>query len=71
MNYGDLESVHHVARLAFLAMAARAVAAAEFENDPEIHSVAITVSRSDGEPQAAIDLTFNASNGMPIGGVSL
>lgn len=71
MNHGDLESVHHVARLAFLAMAARAVAAGEFENDPEIHTVAITVSRSDSEPQSSIDVTFNASNGMPIGGLSL
>lgn len=71
MNLVDLEQVHHVARLAFLSMSVRAVAAAEFEGNPEVDSVRVLVSRSDSEPQASIDLEFLGSGGFPLGGMSL
>lgn len=71
MNYGDVEQMHHIARLAFLAMAARAVAASEFEGNPEVYAVTITVSRADSEPYPALDLAFVGQGGLPLGGMSL
>lgn len=47
MNCADLESMQHVARLAFLAMAARAVASDQFEktDSAEVDQVVIRVTR--------------------------
>lgn len=71
MNPVDMETMHHAARLAFLAMAARAVGASEFDNDPEVHTLEILVNREALGVEASVDVTFKASNGMPMGGMSL
>lgn len=65
----DLEQMHHVARLAFLAMSARAVGAAEMQSDPAIKSMVVTVYAESGED--AIEVEFRADNGMAIGGMSI
>ena len=71
MTHGDIEQIHHVARLAFLAMSARAVAGDEFETSTEISKVCIVVSRPvDGE-QSSVDVEFHGSAGFPMGGLSL
>ena len=67
----DFESTFHVARMAFLAMSARAVASSEFENDPEIHQVVFSVSRCGQDSQPSIDLEFRNGSGMALGGMSL
>lgn len=71
MNHADIEQIHHVARLAFLAMSARGVAAAEFESDPTIHTVSFNVYRSPGEPQPAVEVVYLNRDGFPSGGMSL
>lgn len=71
MNHADVEQIWHVARLAVLAMCARAVAGAEFETSDEVRSVRLTVSRPvDGE-QSAIDLEFISVTGVAVAGVAL
>ena len=67
----DFESTFHVARLAFLAMSARSVASAEFENDPEVSTVVFAVSRCGHDAQPSIDLKFRNSSGMALGGMAL
>lgn len=67
----DFESQFHVARLAFLAMSARSVASSEFENDPEIHQVVLSVSRCGHEFQSSVDVEFRNGSGMALGGMSL
>jgi len=70
----DMQQIHHVARLAVLAMCARGVAAAEFEN-PEIQTVQITVFRSEsGGPFLAelpVELEVFGASDVPMGGVGL
>lgn len=68
----DIETVHHVARLAFLAMSARAVAADEFEKEPTLHKVVITLSNPtvDGLAEIPVDIEFLQFN-IAIGGMSL
>lgn len=71
MSINDVEQIHHVARLAILAMCARGVAGAEFESSPEVLSVRLTVSRPVEGEQAAIDLEFIGSHPVPLGGMAL
>jgi hypothetical protein len=64
------EEIMHGARLAFLAMSARAVAAAEFDTSDDLQAVRFTVSRvAAAEP--AIDVEFLGSHAIPLGGMSL
>ena len=67
----DIEQIHHIARLAVLAMCARGVAGAEFETSDEVHQVRITVSRPVGQEQSAIDLEVIGTSNVPLGGVAL
>ncbi|MDO8717558.1 MAG: hypothetical protein Q7K20_01045 [Polaromonas sp.] len=71
MAPADVEQIHHIARLAILAMCARGVAGAEFEASDEVHTVRLTVSRPVEGEQAAIDLEFFGLSSVPIGGVAL
>lgn len=71
MTHGDIEQIHHVARLAFLAMSARAVASTEFETSPEVAEVRIRVSRPVGCDQPAVDLEFVGPSGFALGGMSV
>lgn len=66
----DVGQISHIARLAVLAMCARGVAAAEFEDGAEVAAVLITVSRSDAG-ELPVDVQYVSANGMPIGGMSL
>lgn len=66
----DVTQINHVARLALLAMAARAVAAAEFSQCEEILEIRIVVSRHDGV-EMAIDVEYVGAHSIPIGGMSL
>ena len=71
MTHGDIEQIHHVARLAFLAMSARAVAADAFEADPSLHEVVFRVGLPSENQQPPIDVEFVGAGGMPVGGMSL
>lgn len=71
MAPADVEQIHHIARMAVLAMCARGVAGSEFEASDEVHSVRLTVSRPVEGEQAAIDLEFLGSSFIPLGGVAL
>ena len=71
MSIADVEQIHHITRLAILAMAARGAAGAEFEASDEAQAVRITVSRPVGQEQAAVDLEILGSSSIPLGGVAL
>lgn len=71
MNHGDIEQIHHVARLAFLAMAARGVAGSEFEASDSVSVIRLTVSRPVEGEQAAVDLEILGASSVPLGGVAL
>lgn len=70
MQPQDVSQINHVARLAVLAMCARGVAAAEFDQSPEIAQIRFTVSRDDGL-ELAVDVEYLGSHSMPIGGMSI
>lgn len=70
LDHGDLQQIHHVARLAVLAMCARGVAGAEFETSPEIHEVRFTVFRG-GAGELPVDVEFLDNRSNPIGGMSV
>ena len=71
MSIDDVDQIHHIARMAVLAMCARGVAASEFETSPEVSALRITVARPvDGE-QPAVDLEFMGTHAIPLGGMSL
>lgn len=69
MDDVQAEMVAHIARLQFLAMAARAVASVEFESLPEVQRVTVTVNRGAAEHPA--ELTFYGSDPVPMGEISL
>lgn len=71
MNHADIDQIHHVARLAFLAMSARAVASSEFETSPEVHQVRIVVRRPQGAEPLDVDLEFCGTSGFPLAGMSV
>lgn len=67
----DLENMHHVARLAFLAMAARGVAASEFEKQATLSKVVITVWNAPEDiVEPPLDIEF-FEGGFAVGGMSL
>lgn len=65
------ENVHQIALLAFLGMAARSVAGAEFEASPEVGSIRVTVARPAGTEQASIDVEILDRRAFPVGGMSI
>jgi hypothetical protein len=71
MSLNDVDQVHHMARLAVLAMSARGVAGAEFETSDEVQTIVITIFRPTGGEQAAIDLGFFGTSSIPLSGMSL
>lgn len=72
MNDAQLQEIHHAARLALLGMACRGVASPEFDDQPDLTAIVLTISRPlAGTCEADVDVEFRASNGFPIGGVSL
>lgn len=72
MQLNDLETVHHAAQLAVLAMCARGVAAAEFDTDSEVQQVVIVVGRPGASACVpSVDVQFIGSHSVPMGGLSL
>jgi len=72
MNVGDIQQIHHIARMAVLAMCARGVAGSEFDSSPEVQQVRFTISRTDGSTlEFPVDVEFIGTHAMPIGGMSL
>lgn len=71
MSPADVPQIHHIARMAILAMCARGVAVAEFDSSPEIVEVRLTVHRVVGVSECPIDLEFIGAHSMPVGGMSL
>lgn len=66
----DSDQMLHVAKLAFLAMSARAVACHEFDTSDEVQEMRFTVSRvPSGE--CPIDVEFIGTHSIPLGGMSL
>lgn len=70
MSLTDVAQIHHVARLAVLAMCARGVAAAEFDQSPEISQVRFTVTREHGF-ELPVDVEYIGAHSVPVGGMSL
>lgn len=66
----DHEQIHHVARMAVLAMCARGVSLAEFEVCPEVQKVTITVRRN-GTASPEVTLELFGNSGHAIGEVEL
>lgn len=64
----DFEKMQHVARLALLAMAARAVVYAESQSSPEVVAMVFTVSAADLD---TLEVEFKDRSGFSIGGMSL
>ena len=72
MTAADVDQIHHIARLAVLAMCARGVAGGEFESSPEIQQVRFTVSRTNGSSfEFPVDVEFLGTHEVPVGGMSL
>jgi len=71
LTFDQMQHVSHVARLAVLAMCARGVAAAEFDSSPEVNEIVFRVNRCPGVAELSIDVEFHATNGLPVGGMSL
>lgn len=65
------DQVAHIAKLSLLAMCARASAASEFDSNPEVHTVAVLVRRSDSVETLPVDLEFVGQSGVVLGGVTL
>jgi hypothetical protein len=64
-----LENLSHIARLSVLAMAVRAVAAAEFESGDGVRRVVVTVTVSpDVREQHAVDVVYFGASSSPIAG---
>lgn len=71
LSHDDMEQIHHIARLAVLAMCARGVASSEFEQSPEILEVRFTLRRPDGVEQIPVDIEYIGAHAFPIGGMAL
>lgn len=72
MTPANLETVHHAAQLAILAMCARGVAAAEFDTDSEVQQVVIVVGRPGPDCLVpSVDVSFLGTHSVPMGGLSL
>jgi len=71
MSPSDVSQIHHIARMAFLAMSARGVAASEFESSPEIQSIHFVVSRTEGGQELPVDVEFMGAHSVPMGGMSI
>lgn len=71
ISLDDVDQIHHITRLAILAMAARAVASNEFESSPEVQAVHLVVARDSASPVPAVDLTFYGTSSVPLGGMAL
>jgi hypothetical protein len=70
LTYEQTQQVHHIACMAVLAMCARGVAGTEFASTPEVDTVRISVTRSDGS-EHSVDVEFINANGIPLGGMSI
>lgn len=71
LNHDDMQQIHHISRLAVLALCARGVAASEFEN-PEIQSVQVVVFRPEpGSVECPAELVIFGASDVPMGGVNL
>lgn len=70
MNLNDHEQIHHIARMAVLAMCARGVALSEFESAPEVQKVVISVRRN-GTAPPDVTLELFGTSGHAIGEVEL
>lgn len=77
LNHDDMQQINHIARLAVLAMCARGVAAAEFEN-PEVQAVRITLFRNEPGVSPVVaavefpcELEIFGAHDVPMGGLGL
>lgn len=71
MTLDDHSQIHHIARMAVLAMCARGVALGEFETCDEVQKVVITVRRDASAPQPHVVMELFGTSGFPIGEVEL
>ena len=71
MSSLNADQVGHIARLAVLAMCARATAAAEFDSNAEVQAVALVVRRSASGESLPVDMKFISDAGAVLGGVTL
>ena len=74
LTHENVEQIHHIARMAVLAMCARGVASAEFEASPEVQSVVIRISRvqpAEVSVDLPVDIEFVGTHAIPLGGMSL
>lgn len=71
ISLDDVDQIHHITRLAILAMSARAVAVNEFESSPEVQAVHVVVLRDSPSAVPAVDLTFYGTSSVPLGCMAL
>jgi hypothetical protein len=70
LTVNDWAQIEHVSRMAVLAMCARGVAQTEFDAQPEISRVVISVTDL-ANPVPTVDVEYFGSSPVPLGGVSL
>jgi hypothetical protein len=70
LNLEQTNQVTHIACMAVLAMCARGVAGSEFASSPEVGSVRITITRTNGA-EHEVDVEMINASGLPLGGLSL
>lgn len=71
LSHENVEQIHHIARMAVLAMCARGVAGSEFDSSPEVLAVRILIGRSFDGSEFPVDLEFLGASDIPIGGMSI
>lgn len=70
LTVNDWAQVEHVARMAVLAMCARGVAQTEFDAQPEISRMVLTVTDL-ADPVPRLEIEYFGQSSIPLGGVAL
>lgn len=70
ITINEWHQVAHVARLEFLALAARGVAHVEHDAQPEISRMVVTVSDL-SNPVPLVEVEYYGPSAVPLGGVAL
>ena len=71
LSLDQSQQVHHIAQLALLAMCARGLAASEFDTNPEVIELRLTVRRPVGTELQSVDLEYIGTHDIPLGGMTI
>lgn len=70
LTVNDWAQIEHVSRMAVLAMCARGVAQTEFDAQPQISRMVLTVTDL-ASPVPTLEIEYFGQSPVPLGGVSL